>query len=80
VPVVASRAGGIPEVVVDGVTGLLASVGDVPAFAAQVERLLADDGLHALMSIASRARACEAFAVDSVLDRYEAIYRAASEE
>jgi len=43
-PVIASRAGGIPEVVEDGVTGLLVPVDDVPALAAALERLAGDPG------------------------------------
>lgn len=41
-PVVAGRTGGVPDVVRDGVTGLLPPVGDEAAFAAAVESLLAD--------------------------------------
>jgi glycosyltransferase involved in cell wall biosynthesis len=43
-PVVAARAGGIPEVVEDGVTGLLVPVDDVPALAAALDRMASDPG------------------------------------
>ena len=49
VPVVAAATGGIPEVVRDGVTGLLVPDADPPALAAALERLLTDDALHARM-------------------------------
>lgn len=45
-PVVATAAGGIPELVRDGETGLLAPVGDVDAVASHVKRLLADPDLE----------------------------------
>jgi glycosyltransferase involved in cell wall biosynthesis len=46
VPVVATAVGGIPEQVLDGVTGLLAPERDVPALAAQIERLVQDEPLR----------------------------------
>jgi len=46
VPIVAARAGGIPEVVVDGETGLLAEVGNPNSFADKVEQLLKDEALQ----------------------------------
>ncbi len=42
VPVVTSLAGGLPEMVIDGQTGVTATVGDVPAFKAGIERVLLD--------------------------------------
>src|SRR5581483_4536398 len=45
-PVVANAAGGIPELVADGVTGLLAPVGDVAALGAALDRVLADAALR----------------------------------
>lgn len=48
-PVVASRAGGIPEVVEDGVTGLLVPTEDVPALAAALDSLAARPGERARM-------------------------------
>lgn len=45
VPVVATRAGGIPEMVEDGITGLLAPIGDADALAAATMRILDDPGL-----------------------------------
>ncbi|OMP30418.1 glycosyltransferase family 4 protein [Mangrovimonas sp. DI 80] len=46
VPIVAAKAGGIPEVIVDGETGLLAEVGNPTDFADKVEQLLADEALQ----------------------------------
>jgi N-acetyl-alpha-D-glucosaminyl L-malate synthase BshA len=75
VPVVASRVGGVPEVVADGETGLLAEVGDVATMAAHVARLLGDEALRARFGAAARARAVSAFPLDATVARYEAVYR-----
>jgi len=50
IPVVASRIGGVPEAVADGITGLLVQPGDVHAIAAAVIRLIDNPGLRATMS------------------------------
>jgi glycosyltransferase involved in cell wall biosynthesis len=55
-PVVATRVGGIPEVVEDGVNGYLVEPGDVDALAARVATLIADPALRARMGEAGRAR------------------------
>lgn len=53
-PVVATRVGGVPELVRDGVTGLLVAPGDVEGFAAAVRRLLAEPDLAARLGEAGR--------------------------
>lgn len=76
VPVVASKVGGLPEVVEDGVCGFLHEVGDVDAMAKSAQRLLDDDALHARMSAAARARATTRFALAPTVERWEAAYAA----
>ena len=56
-PVVATRVDGIPELVEDGVTGMLVESGDVAGFAQAVERLLENKDLRMHMGAAGRARA-----------------------
>ncbi len=79
--VVASRVGGIPEVVLDGETGLLvdydaADPGGFEAdLAAAVNRLVADPDLAAAMGRAGRARAVADFAWDAIAERTVALYR-----
>jgi colanic acid/amylovoran biosynthesis glycosyltransferase len=55
VPVVSTRLSGIPELVRDGVTGLLVEPHDAPALAAALERLLADEDLAQSLATAARA-------------------------
>lgn len=63
VPVVSYRHGGVPEAVVDGVTGLLAEEGDVEGLAAHLETLLMDPVLAARLGAAGRRRTIEQFDV-----------------
>lgn len=75
VPVVASRAGGNPELVVDGESGLLAAPRDPASLAGAVRRLLADRALADRLARAGRERVVRGFSTDFRLDRIEALYR-----
>ena len=55
-PVVATRSGGIPEVIIDGENGYLVDIGDVAALAEKVSTLINDAGLRQRMGDAARAR------------------------
>ncbi len=72
-PVIGSAAGGIPEMVDDGRTGLLVPAGDEAALAAAVLRLALDGGERAAMGSLARARCRERFSLDRHLDRIEAL-------
>lgn len=74
-PSVATRVGGIPEVVADGVTGILAPAGDAPALATAVQALLDHPELRRQMGAAARQRAQDHFTADRIVPRYEALYR-----
>jgi glycosyltransferase involved in cell wall biosynthesis len=78
VPVVASRTGGIPEYVADGVTGLLFPPGDPAALAACVRRLHGDAALRRARGEAARARAVERFSPEACLEAYLDLYRGVS--
>jgi len=72
--VVATRAGGIPEIVEDGVTGVLVEPRDHKAMAQQIVRLLRDAPLRARMGEAGRARVGERFTVDRMVAETAAAY------
>jgi len=73
-PAIVARSGGLPEVVVDGETGLVVANEDVAGFAAALRKLLADPALAARLGEAGRARALEKFRFDRMVDAYEQIY------
>lgn len=73
-PIVASRVGGIPEVVVDGETGLLAEPRDVDALAEAIVRLLEDRALAARLAAAGRARVQQHFTVDRMVEETLDVY------
>jgi glycosyltransferase involved in cell wall biosynthesis len=74
VPVIASAAGGIPEVVEEGKTGFLAPPGDVAAMAERALRVLDDPAEHERLKRNAAARALE-LSADRVVPRYEALYQ-----
>jgi L-malate glycosyltransferase len=73
-PVVASRAGGLPEVIDDGVTGILEPPGSVEAMARRAIELLRDPRRYAEMREAAIVKAHE-FSADRIVPQYEALYR-----
>jgi starch synthase len=72
--VVASRVGGIPEVVDGGVTGLLVPPGDPASLADALNMLLRDPGRASAMGEAGRARAVAEFSWDAVAAQTAALY------
>lgn len=74
-PVVASAAGGNPELVEDGASGLLVPPRDPAAAAAAVRRLLTDTWQTARLAAAGRERVVKGFSTEVRLDRIEALYR-----
>jgi len=75
VPPVATRVGGVPELVTHGLDGFLEPVGDIPAQAARVTELLTNDDLHRKMTEAARRTAVERFATSLIIPQYEDYYR-----
>jgi N-acetyl-alpha-D-glucosaminyl L-malate synthase BshA len=73
VPVVASATGGLPEVVLDGETGLLAPVGDVAGMTERATSILSDSALHGRFKKNAAARALE-FSAERVVPQYEQLY------
>lgn len=74
-PVVASRAGGVPGVVDDGVNGLLAPYGDVEALSQAMRRLLCDEHLRRELGRKGRQKVRRDYTWDAVAQRVMAVYR-----
>src|SRR6185437_7301144 len=66
-PIAATRVGGIPEVIVDGETGLLSEVGDADGLAANLARLVADPALGARLNAAEREKVAREFSVGAMV-------------
>ena len=75
VPVVSTNAGGLPELVRDGETGLLVRVGDSGAMAAAILGLLDNGNLAARVTARARAWVEEEFVVERMAERYLKLYR-----
>ena len=72
---IATRAGGLPEVVEHGVTGFLADVGDVETMARYAIELLSDDSRLRQMGKQARAGAQAKFCTSRIIPLYEDFYR-----
>jgi glycosyltransferase involved in cell wall biosynthesis len=72
--VVASRVDGLPEVVEDGVSGVLCAPGDAAALAVELERLLADCDLRATLGSQARARVMAHFTWERIAGLVEGVY------
>ena len=73
-PVVATRVGGIPDVIVDGCEGILVEPRDPAALARAIEGLLSDPARRAAMGAAARRRAQETFSAEAIVPRIESIW------
>jgi L-malate glycosyltransferase len=74
-PIVATRAGGIPEIVEDGVNGTLVPPRDAAALADAIVRALKDEGWRRRMGEAGLARVRERFTVERMVEQTAAVYR-----
>jgi N-acetyl-alpha-D-glucosaminyl L-malate synthase BshA len=74
VPVIASRVGGLPEVVTHGETGFLAEVGDIEMMARCVTELFSDTEKRRAMGARARQQAVARFNTDRVIPQYIALY------
>ena len=75
VPPVATRVGGVPEVITDGTDGFLEPVGDIARLAARVTELVTDSSLHERMATAARRTASTRFCSEKVIPQYEDYYK-----
>src|SRR5262249_15835397 len=74
VPVIATRVGGLPEVVREGETGYLVELGDIEAMAECAIEVLSDAPRQRQMGAHVRAWAVEQFSPDRVIPQYVALY------
>jgi glycosyltransferase involved in cell wall biosynthesis len=74
VPVIATRVGGLPEVVKDGEHGFLVPVGDIEAIAERAIELLSDSNLRREMGKRGREWALEQYNTTRVIPQYVALY------
>jgi glycosyltransferase involved in cell wall biosynthesis len=74
-PVVATRVGGVPDVVEEGVDGFMVEPGDLEAIADRLARLAADPELRARMGAAGRERVLPRYGVERLIDDVDELYR-----
>jgi L-malate glycosyltransferase len=74
-PSVSTRVGGIPEVVEDGVSGVLVPAGDADPLKRAMEDLIDDATRRKALGQAAQARARALFSAEVIVPRYEALYR-----
>jgi N-acetyl-alpha-D-glucosaminyl L-malate synthase BshA len=75
VPVVASRIGGLPELIQDGETGYLCALDDLDGMASRVTALITDRRLHDRIAEAAMAIATSRYCANSIVPLYEDYYR-----
>ena len=74
-PVVATRVGGVTEIMVEGETGYLKRLGDVKGMATAVRKLASDPTLCATLGATAKARAQEQFSAEASVGKYVDFYR-----
>ncbi|MFL5560770.1 MAG: glycosyltransferase family 4 protein [Gemmatimonadaceae bacterium] len=77
VPVLASAAGGITDVIVDGESGILVPPGDAAALSNALRRVAGDPALRATLAANGARRVREHFSWDAIADRWAEVYREA---
>jgi glycosyltransferase involved in cell wall biosynthesis len=74
VPVIASRVGGLPEVITDGVTGFICGPDDIAGMAERGIQVLTDPALQSRVGLAAAADVQQRFCVSVVVPQYEQYY------
>ncbi len=77
--IVATDAGGSAEIVLDGETGLLVPIHDVPALTSALRRVVEDRALRERLGVAARAHARNAFGIDRFVAEFAAVYESLAE-
>lgn len=74
-PPIGCAAGGVPEIVLDGATGLLVPPGDAPGLASAMQHLLERPALRRRMAVDARTHVERVYSLEAVVARTEAFYR-----
>lgn len=74
IPVISTKAGGIPEMLRDDVEGVLIDAGAIPALSDAIVRLASDDKLRNRLGVAGHDRVASLYSRDVVLSRLEGVY------
>jgi len=74
VPVIGTKTGGLPEVVLDGETGFLAPIGEIGLMSDMILKILSDNDLHSQLKRNARKRAQDIFDMNLIVSQYEAFY------
>ncbi|MBA3334291.1 MAG: N-acetyl-alpha-D-glucosaminyl L-malate synthase BshA [Acidobacteria bacterium] len=74
VPVVASRVGGVPEVINDGETGFLSDIGDTEKMSADVLKLLSDEKMRLAFGVKGRELAISRYSTEKIIPQYIKFY------
>jgi len=77
-PVVATNAGGVPEIVMDGVTGILVPPDDPEALARAISRIMSDRKMASEMGLQGRRRAVERYQLSTHIDQLESVLHQAA--
>jgi starch synthase len=78
IPVIASRVGGIPDIIDDGVSGLLVPPADPQALADAIERVAGDPAFARRLAEAGREQLRTRFSWDVITAKWDAVYGVAS--
>ncbi len=74
VPVVATRGGAVPEIIRDGATGMMVTMGDASAMAGAIAWMLANPAKARAIGLAGQNHARECFSIDRVVEKVQAVY------
>lgn len=74
VPVISTNAGGLPEIIIDGICGYMSNVGDVEDMAKNAIKILKEDSVYATFK-ANALKQAERFDIENIVPQYEALYR-----
>jgi N-acetyl-alpha-D-glucosaminyl L-malate synthase BshA len=73
-PIIATNAGGLPEIITDGKNGFLSEIGDVKSMGENAKKILSNEKTHNSFKIAAREQALK-FDIDNIVPLYESLYK-----